>query len=148
MDQPMAMLTKSRFYSLALNAAVFDGPLRIYFSQPHESRALKIYFRMQALLKIHFENQNPSSLESFENIFVMLYPNKDSFEEIFPSQTEKGFGVSRLQQDWVIGINFESLQFSLESILMEFQKILQSWETTLAEEDLPPAAVPELEVSP
>ena len=43
-DRPY--ITQSSFYSPAFNGAIFDGPLRLYFSQAQEAMALKFYFEL------------------------------------------------------------------------------------------------------
>jgi hypothetical protein len=63
------LITETGFFHPSFNAAIFDGPLRLYFSQPNESLALSIYIRLKSQL---------SALRS-ENLFVLLYGVHDEF---------------------------------------------------------------------
>ena len=47
MHQSTANLPQFPFYSPSLNAALFDGPIRIYFAQSQEADALEVYFKLQ-----------------------------------------------------------------------------------------------------
>jgi hypothetical protein len=102
----VATLTQSKFYSPAFNAAIFDGPLRIYFAQYQESLALEIYFKIQQALKSF--NEGRKHLKNLgTNIFVMLYPSSDVFSLSFESDIGESHSVaiSRIDKDYVFGIN-------------------------------------------
>lgn len=97
-------LMSSRFFNPAFNSAIFDGPLRIYFAQFHESLALKIYFSLQqrhtAVLAMAKEMQKQSGA----NILVLLYPSADAFQMSFEGQRQ--FLVEdQLDEDSLVGIN-------------------------------------------
>ncbi len=101
----VATLTQSKFYSPAFNAAIFDGPLRIYFAQYQEALALEIYFKIQQALK-GFSESRKHLKNLGANIFVMLYPSSDVFNLSFePAANEEHVAVSRIDKDYVFGIN-------------------------------------------
>lgn len=99
------IVTKSRFFSNHFNTAIIDGPLRIYFTDRQESQALQVYFEIQETLKQRGVYLNSIALSS-PNTFVMLYPNSESFSEIFSSKS--GVGEDRFGEHFVLGINLES----------------------------------------
>lgn len=73
----------TRYYSPIFNTALFDGPLRIYFSQSYESAALKLYHLLQtqhaelwAQLKKHTQSRK-------EHVFVMIYPEIKDLKMVF-----------------------------------------------------------------
>lgn len=100
----VATLTQSKFYSPAFNAAIFDGPLRIYFAQYQEALALEIYFKIQQTLKSFSEGRK--HLKNLgANIFVMLYPSSDVYNLSFESTDGNGVAISRIDKDYVFGIN-------------------------------------------
>ncbi len=101
----VATLTQSKFYSPAFNAAIFDGPLRIYFAQYQESLALEIYFKIQQVLK-NFTESRKHLKNIGANVFVMLYPSSDVFNLSFEVSTDAhGVAVSRIDKDYIFGIN-------------------------------------------
>ncbi|MCS6838631.1 MAG: hypothetical protein NZ480_07260 [Bdellovibrionaceae bacterium] len=69
-------LVKTHFYHPALNCAVFDGPLRIYFNQSQESLALKVYFFLQKEVE--------KILKQYDGTWyfvVLLYPDVAIYRE-------------------------------------------------------------------
>lgn len=103
MRQPVSFLTQSRFYSPAFNAAIFDGPIRIYFAQYQEALALKIYFELQENLKELYFDARESFKKNGAHIFLMLYPTSETFELSFEKQTES-IVIDRLEDDYVVGV--------------------------------------------
>lgn len=98
------LLTRSRYFNPALNAAIFDGPVRIYFAQYQESLALKVYFRFQDRLQNLLEADGEMRLKR-PHVFVMLYPTEDIFSQSFPNtQLKMKIQVGLLGQDHVIGV--------------------------------------------
>lgn len=128
--QPVSFLTQSKFYSPAFNAAIFDGPLRIYFAQYQEALALKVYFKLQEGLE--------GFRTSAQHVFVMLYPTPETFENSF---TPEGKAVTssilmdQLGDDHVFGVCgpvrdedcdglYESLTEKIRAVLPLLQKSL------------------------
>jgi len=89
----------TRFYSPVFNTALFDGPMRIYFSQSYESAALKIYHLLQTEYSAQWNLLKASSLKSKEHVFLMMYPDKIGLELVFPDQVS-----SAAVQEWDEGL--------------------------------------------
>ncbi len=106
MRQQISFLTQSRFYSPAFNAAIFDGPVRIYFAQYQEPLALKVYFSVQERLKESFSQIRESFRKTGLNVFVMLYPSSEAFKMTFDEGAlESSVIVERLGNDFVVGVS-------------------------------------------
>ena len=104
MRQTVSSLTQSRYYSPVFNAAVFDGPIRIYFSQSQESEALRVYFQLQEKLSDIYTEAKRKIKESGRNIFIMLYPNQETFELSFEEGTQGVVRSELLGNDYVLGV--------------------------------------------
>jgi hypothetical protein len=104
MRQAPSFFTQSRYYSPAFNAAIFDGPLRIYFAQYQESLALKIYFSVQTELQDKYAKLRDLFRRSGLQIYVMMYPSNDSFQLSFEqSAAANEVTLGKLGMDYVIG---------------------------------------------
>lgn len=74
----------TRFYSPVFNTALFDGPIRIYFSQSYESSALKVYHLLQTEYHELWAQLKECSSKSKEHVFLIMYPEKKDLEMVFP----------------------------------------------------------------
>jgi len=120
-------LMQSRFFNPAFNSAIFDGPIRIYFAQFHESLALKIYFSLQQQFAEEVARAKELSKSLDRTILVMLYPTADSFR--FSFESEKEFlAQGELMQDTVIGINGPFEDDKLTMVLNKVISAVHSWE--------------------
>jgi hypothetical protein len=79
MNETITYVTQSKFFSPAFNAAIFDGPIRIYFAQYQEAQALKLYFNLQERFSETRRAARGFFKERGRNIFVMLYPTDETF---------------------------------------------------------------------
>lgn len=105
MRQLASQLTQSRYYSPAFNAAIFDGPVRIYFAQYQEALALKIYFRIQDRLQGWMGPALQMGRLKLPNAFVMLYPTEEIFSNCFSAeQCAERVVCEKLADDYVIGV--------------------------------------------
>ncbi|MCB0407027.1 MAG: hypothetical protein KDD34_02420 [Bdellovibrionales bacterium] len=106
MFQPMtATFTQSKFYTPTLNAAIFDGPLRLYFAQSQEPEALQIYFQLQKLFEESVHSFKEKIKDSGQNIFVLLYPAREVFEQVFTGDlASNGLIVDHLGHDFILGV--------------------------------------------
>jgi hypothetical protein len=116
-------ITQSGFFSPAFNAAIFDGPLRIYFAQYQEAEALKLYFKLQEKMKHEIKELRGQMKTTGFHVFVMLYPTAEIFARSFPRdgkskakdtaknttkspmKRDSRIAFDRLGKDIVIGIN-------------------------------------------
>jgi hypothetical protein len=126
MAQTVSHLTQSRYYSPAFNAAVFDGPIRIYFAQHQEALALKVYFRLQTHLKDSFALARQTFKQSGQTIFVMLYPTIEAFSSSFSKTEFADVVVENLGTDFVLGIRGPLEDAQYEMVYKEVDKILSS----------------------
>lgn len=117
-------LMNSKYFHPAFNSAIFDGPVRIYFAQLHESLALKIYFCIQKALVEEMSTARELHKKMGQTLLIMLYPNKESYGLAFDDGNFLGQGF--LFEDSVMGINgpFEDDQLTtvIEAVKAEFQQ--------------------------
>lgn len=116
MKATYSALMNSRFFNPAFNSAIFDGPVRIYFAQFHESLALKIYFSLQQRYPQQLTEAKENYKINSQNILVMLYPTKDSFAMSFENNSEL-IQKDDLLGDSVIGINGPFEDDQLDQVL-------------------------------
>jgi hypothetical protein len=128
MRQAVSLLTQSQFYSPAFNAAIFDGPVRIYFAQYQESLALKIYFRIQERLKGVYESLPESLKYSTQHLFLMVYPNQETFSHSFP-QSQASMGSGQLGEDVVMGVQAPVQEEDIDLLVSKVEPLIRSWMT-------------------
>ncbi len=125
-------LMQSRFFSPAFNSAIFDGPVRIYFSQMHESLALKIYFGLQQKHAQELARAKELHKTFGSNLLVMIYPGQEAFQLSFEGHNE--FLIEdQLGGDTLLGINGPFEDEKLSEVLNEIVRCLRRWETLIAE---------------
>ncbi len=120
-------LMHSKFFNPAFNSAIFDGPVRIYFSQVHEPFALKIYLGLQKTYSK--EMTRAKELHNFihRTVLVMLYPNSESFQNSF-EVPELSIAKDHLMDDTVIGVKGPFDESQLDEILQQILLSFQNWE--------------------
>ncbi|MCB0378973.1 MAG: hypothetical protein KDD33_10810 [Bdellovibrionales bacterium] len=95
-------ITQSKYFTPNFNTAIFSDPIRIYFSNQHESQALEIYFLMQKR-----KNEWEKFLRSRGKgnyCYLMLYPEQSQFAQCFENG-DSNFSPGEMGEDFVIGIN-------------------------------------------
>jgi hypothetical protein len=102
MSETVTYVTQSRFFSPEFNAAIFDGPIRIYFAQYQEALALKLYHNLQERFGDIRKNARGIFREKGRNIFVMLYPTNETFDSSFPAPVM--IAKDSLGSDFVVGV--------------------------------------------
>jgi hypothetical protein len=119
---------QSKYFNPAFNSAIFDGPLRIYFAQFHESLALKIYFLIQQKLKEELqEEKEKQSLES-RNLLIMIYPTSEAFEMSFKEAPKEINIVSEAWlDDQVVGLRGAIEDSELEALIEKVRTLMQQW---------------------
>ena len=121
-------LMQSKYFSPAFNSAIFDGPLRIYFAQFHESMALKIYFMAQQKLSAELIRAKEVSKAAQANILVMIYPTEDSFEMTFEKHNGSGkISVETWNDDVVIGLRGPLEDSELDSLIQALSEVMGRW---------------------
>ena len=125
-ESSTGFLTQSKYYSPSLNAAIFDGPIKIYFAQHQEELALELYSHLQK----NIQKKLRSSTLGATNIYLMMYPNNESFEMSFDlqadPQTDHFMAQEMFGEDYVLGIRgpiganeYEALYKNVESIFSQ-----------------------------
>ncbi len=125
MAHSVIQLTQSRFYSPAFNAAVFDGPIRIYFAQHQETAALKVYFMLQQYLKETYSIFRNSFKHHGQTVFLMLYPTTELFESSFKKGIQHNVMMERLGDDHVVGVKGPLNEGQFEELFANVKIILQ-----------------------
>jgi hypothetical protein len=140
MRETVTYVTQSKFFSPAFNAAIFDGPIRIYFAQYQESQALKIYFSLQERFQDIRKDSRGIFKDRARNIFVMLYPTNETFDLSFKNDEApvltNGAGAwagptvirTRLGQDFVVGVRGPLEEGDLEDLYSEMESIVKASE--------------------
>lgn len=123
-------VTQSKYYSPAFNAAIFDGPIRIYFAQHQEAQALKLYFNLQERFEEVRRQARSLFRERGRNIFVMLYPTEEMFDLSFGAGDETGTPIVRdhFGVDFVVGVRGPLMDDGLEAVCKEMDQIVRSIE--------------------
>jgi hypothetical protein len=128
---PFSALTQSQFFHSAFNSAIFDGPVRIYFIQFHETFALKIYFALQDELSPLFNAVKDYSKNSGSTVLIMVYPNEEVFLTSFPDykncEIRNTVGIAEWEGESVIGVVAEYSDKLIEQITEEVKKAFQNW---------------------
>lgn len=124
MNENLTLLTQSRFYSPALNAAIFDGPVRLYFDQSQEAGALKLYFAILNHFKKICGGLQSEQMPSRISVFVMIYPSTELFQMICPSDEKPDMLVDHLGSDFVIALNGMPDNDLIAKILLQVEKLL------------------------
>jgi hypothetical protein len=116
----------TRFYNPIFNTALFDGPIRIYFSKNYESVALKIYHLLQTEYLEQWNQLRESSLKFKDHIFLMMYSDKNELHTVFSEKTQL-----IQSQEWEEGlaIGFCQPQDDVELVyqLEAITKLMASW---------------------
>ena len=125
-------LMQSKYFSPAFNSAIFDGPLRIYFAQFHESIALKIYFMAQQKLVTELVRAKEISKAAQANILVMIYPTEDCFEMTFDDSKNKiqpggKMIVEAWNDDIVIGLRGPLEDSELDALIQTLSSVMGQW---------------------
>jgi hypothetical protein len=129
MKSSYSTLMQSKFFNPAFNSAIFDGPIRIYFAQFHESLALKIYFMIQQKLSHEVARAKEISRATGANILVMVYPTEDSFVMSFEGHEKNGspLALEKWNEDVVIGCRGPIEDQHLDLLTETIGLAIQNW---------------------
>lgn len=121
-------LMQSKYFNPSFNSAIFDGPIRIYFAQMHESMALKIYFLAQQKLASELSRAKEMSKKAQANILVMIYPDEDSFESCFSeSPNSEKIAVEAWNDDVVVGLRRPLEDNEVDDLMTSLSVVMNSW---------------------
>lgn len=116
----------TRFYSPVFNTALFDGPLRIYFSQSYESAALKVYHLLQSQYPQQWSQLKECTQRSKEHVFLMMYPEKKDLEMVF-SDSSKPIQTQEWEEGVAIGFCQPQDDLELTHQLDLITKSIDAW---------------------
>ncbi|MEK6553883.1 MAG: hypothetical protein AABZ31_01480 [Bdellovibrionota bacterium] len=127
MRQQATFLMQSKFYSPAFNAAIFDGPIRIYFAQYQESIALKIYFELQEQLKELYFDARETYKKNGTHIFIMMYPTSETFALSFGDKKSmtQNIMVDRVDTDYLVGVRGPIEEAEIDQIAQSLEVIIR-----------------------
>jgi|GEM_PF-6075476 len=97
-----SFITKSKYFNENFNTAIFSDPIRIYFSQEHESHALEIYSHMQSRKNQWEKFLNKKAGGKY--CYIMLYADGRHFNECFQGD-ESPYAPGSFGDDFVMGVN-------------------------------------------
>jgi hypothetical protein len=129
MKSSYSTLMQSKFFNPAFNSAIFDGPVRIYFAQFHESLALKIYFMIQQKLNVEVTRAKEISRATGANILIMVYPTEQSFLMSCDDQedTKNPLAMEKWNEDVVIGLRGPIEDEHLDHLIETVGLAIQNW---------------------
>ncbi len=123
MDGHSFQFTQSVYYTPAFNSAIFDGAIRLYFSQSQESAALRIYFDLQEYCK-DLADRLKKRLETVQgHIYLLLYPTPETFSFSFGPQNTSTMPLVSHGSDCILGICGPVEEETLTSIHNRLQEI-------------------------
>jgi hypothetical protein len=129
MKSSYSQLMQTQYFHPAFNSAIYDGPIRIYFAQFHESMALKIYFLCQQKLTPLLLEAKEVSKRTGATCLLLLYPSLEFFDQTFAgalSPMEK-VAVENFEQDLLIGLRGPLEDEELEKLLEILQNEIHGW---------------------
>lgn len=135
MQPGFSAITNSKYYHPAFNSAIFDGPIRIYFVQFHETYALKIYFTLQDYFKEALNHYKDLIKKTDKTILIMIYPTEDSFQKAFAFEKACRDKVAKAinPKDMVFGLLAPVVEDNVSQLMDELTDIFNGLEiSTLA----------------
>lgn len=120
-------LINTKYFNPAFNSAIYDGPIRIYFAQLHESLALKIYFAIQQSLSEEWSRAREISKVVGGNIHILIYPNEASYLLSFSAAVDGVIQMEILQSEIVIGLRGPIEDRKIEELLVQVKNSIENW---------------------
>lgn len=123
---------QSKYFDGLFNAAIFDGPYRVYFHQNYESLALKIYFLLgQKLGDLGVELRDFSRLYDI-HIFILIYPESNKLNLVFSNgKSLSSFAkCENWDEDLVIGLETQFIESEMGGFIENCQNQVREWTTS------------------
>lgn len=129
MKSSYSQLMQTQYFHPAFNSAIYDGPLRLYFAQFHESLALKLYFLAQQKLNVVWAEAKEVSKRTGSTVLVLIYPSAEFFDQTFAKaqHPHKRFAVDRFEQDLLLGVRGPFEDDELEPFLVVLENEMRKW---------------------
>ena len=125
MKNGYSQLIQSKYFVTDFNSAIFDGPIRIYFTQTQESLALKVYFHIQNRFGEEVKKLKDVSAGVHTSLFILIYPNSESFAKGFDSNEK--IVMADWESDLVIGINESAEGIDFNLFEEKFRQAYSQW---------------------
>jgi hypothetical protein len=116
----------TRFYSPVFNTALFDGPIRFYFSQSYENVALKIYHLMQSEHSNLWADLKNRSAKTKEHIFLMIYPDQVDLNMVFTNGKASVYSEA-WSEGLAIGLTQSIHDEDIKNQLQQIARLAQDW---------------------
>ena len=132
MQPGFSAITSSQYYHPSFNSAIFDGPMRIYFVQFHETFALKIYFALQDYFVDSLNQYKEMAKRGELTLLIMIYPTEEGLYKAFP-QIDKSTSVKQLvhlknKNEIVFGLLAPVLEQDVSQLMEELANIFKTWD--------------------
>ena len=120
---------QTQYFHPAFNSAIYDGPLRLYFAQFHESLALKIYFMAQQKLQGVWAEAKDISRKTGSTVLVLIYPSVEFFDQTFAKAQHPSsrIAIDQFEQDLLLGIRGPFEDDELEPFLGVLENEMRKW---------------------
>lgn len=120
---------QSKYFDGLFNAAIFDGPYRIYFHQNYESLALKIYFLLGQRLADVGADLREYSRQQDIHIFCLVYPDTTKLKYVFDTGNEicSFARFENWDDDLVIGLHTQFADDEMERFVAGCEKQIRDW---------------------
>ncbi len=129
MKSSYSQLMQTQYFHPAFNSAIYDGPLRLYFAQFHESLALKLYFMAQQKLQNVWAEAKDISRKTGSTVLVLIYPSAEFFDQTFAKaqHPHKRFAIDQFEQDLLLGVRGPFEDDELEPFLVVLENEMRKW---------------------
>jgi hypothetical protein len=129
MKSSYSQLMQTQYFHPAFNSAIYDGPLRLYFAQFHESLALKIYFLAQQKLKGVWSEAKEVSRKTGSTVLVLIYPSIEFFDQTFAKaeHPHTKIAIDQFEQDLLLGVRGPFEDDELEPFLVVLENEMRKW---------------------
>lgn len=132
MKSSYSQLMQTHYFHPAFNSAIYDGPLRLYFAQFHESLALKIYFLAQQKLGPLMNRAKEVSRKTGSTVLILIYPSVEFFDQTFAKAKHPNprLAVDQFEQDLLFGVRGPFEDDELEGFLNVLENEVKAWVET------------------
>lgn len=148
MASGFSAFTSSKYYHPAFNSAIFDGPIRIYFVQFHESYALNIYFSIQERFKDSLNHHKDVAKKLDQTLLIMIYPTEDSYLKAFAlkdstaEQSIQSMAMVEEKSESIFGLLAPITDHNVGQLMDELSDIFIQWQQKSLAEVITPSHYP------
>jgi len=145
MTSGFSAFTSSKYYHPSFNSAIFDGPIRIYFVQFHESYALNIYFSLQERFKDSLNYYKELAKKIDQTLLIMIYPTEEGFLKAFTltNSNHRSMAMVDDKRESIFGLLAPITDHNVGQLMDELSGIFITWEKKALAEVIPSSSVKE-----